>query len=174
MFATPPVEDIAIVREVPDFVVSYWNSNRGIDVILNEPDKRSHKSTEDILLQSAILSIGIEFDKIRNLYSKYRNLFIVDFSTFFGAYIEMSELMMDIVPEDCDIVTEVSVENECLYSYYEYDDKKIFFNLFFDEEENSPIAQANIQSNGNFNSVEGTIETVAFYLKNLLQNNPNV
>lgn len=82
--------------------------------------------------------------------------------------------MSTIVPEHCDIVTEVSVEDECLYNYYEFNDTKIFFNLFFDKDEESPVAQVNVRSNGKFLSVEGSIEEVAAYLKNALDNNLNV
>ena len=77
--------------------------------------------------------------------------------------------MMDaIVPEYCHRLTEVSVDEECLYNYYEFDNNKIFFNLFFDEDSVDPVAQINANSNGKFISIEGSIETAADKLKKAL------
>lgn len=174
MFATPALEEVAIVRDAPQSFINHHETENFMDVILNEPDKRPKKSTEEILLQSELISFIIEYDRINNLYGKYRNLFPVDFKTFYDAYREMSDVMNDILPEHCDAVTEVSVENECLYNYYEYNNQKIFFNLYFDEDGLSPVAQINFHVNKKFNSIEGSIKAVASYLKNALDNNTNV
>lgn len=168
MIAVPTLEEVAIVRPAPRNLGRYRDSERVLDVLLNKPHKRFYKSAEFVLLQSETLSFGLEFDKIKKIYNRYRSFFAVDFQTFFEAYCKMSSIMNSIVPSHCRIFTEVSTEDECLYNYYEFDDRKIFFNLFFEENEETPIAQINVTADGKFHSLEGSIETSAARLQIIL------
>lgn len=173
MITAPALEEIAIVKHVPDVFEGYRGNDCYFDLLLNEPKKRFHKSAEYVLFQSDMLSLGIEYDKIKKLYSKHQDLFPVDFRTFFGAYKKMSDIMAAVIPENCDRETEISEEDRCIYNYYGFDNTKIIFNLFFDDDAENPIAQINIRSNGKFLSLEGTIEKAASYLKNIIDKNSN-
>lgn len=168
MVADQVLDKVAIVRPAPmDFGI-YSESEGVLDVLLNEPHKQFNRSTEVVLFQSDLLSISLEHDKIRKIYNNHRNLFAVDYKTFFEAYYKMCGMMSSIVPQNCRVFTEVSAEEECLYNYYEFADRKIFFNLFFDENEDAPVAQINVTANGKFHSIEGSIEKAVGYLKKYL------
>lgn len=171
----PVIDNVTIVREVPETFRYYQESQNIFDLLLNEPSKRSHKPTDFILYQYDILSIGFEINKIGGLYIRYKKIFPVDFNTFLNSYLRMADAMDSIIPKHSEIVTDVSIEDECLYNYYEFDDKKIFFNLFFDEEgKESPVAVVNLNSKEGFRSFEGSIEKTFEYLKKSLETTSNV
>ena len=168
MITAPTLDEVTIVSPAPKNFDTCYDSERVLDVLMNEPHKRSYKSADLILLQSDILSFGLELDKIKKIYSKHRNLFTMDFQIFYAAYYKMSRIMSTIVPKHCRVFTEVSTEDECLSNYYEFDDRKIFFNLFFEENEKEPIALINVTSDGKFQSLEGSIENTVDRLRLIL------
>lgn len=168
MITAPTLDEVTIARPALWSYDRYYDSERVLDVLLNEPHKRSYRSAEHILFQSEMLAFGLELDKIKKIYSKHINLFAVDFQTFFDAYLKMSRIMSTIVPKYCRVFTEVSIEDECLYNYYEFEDRKIFFNLFFEENEKEPIALINVTADGEFHSLEGSIEKTVDCLRNIL------
>lgn len=174
MLTAPVVEEAAIVRVVPEGFRYHKESQSKYDLLLNEPHKRSHKSTQFVLFQNDLLNFGIELEKIKNLYNNHKRIFKVDFKTFSDAYVEMTEAMNSIIPSYCNVETELSEEDECLYNYYEFDDKKIIFNLFFDEDEKYTIALINLKSREKFLSIEGSIEKAVDCLKKNLENDINV
>ena len=168
MVCTAPLEEIAVVGRVPDTYRDFSELHYRNILLLNEPPRKSHRSAEQVLFQNDMLSIGIELNRLLKLYKKKKKVFAVNFKTFYDAYLRMSRMMDAIVPEYCHRLTEVSVDEECLYNYYEFDNNKIFFNLFFDEDSVDPVAQINANSNGKFISIEGSIETAADKLKKAL------
>lgn len=174
MVTAPVLEEVAIVRQAPESFRYYQESRATRYLLLNEPDKKSYKSADFVLFQSVLLSISVELDKIERLYNKYSELFDVDYKTFFDSYLRMCDAMNAIVPDGCKIITEVSAEEECLYNYYEFDDKKIFFNLFFEGDEKEPAVRINVRSNDKFLSIDGSIDNAADYLRNALKRNLNV
>lgn len=174
MLAAPALDEVAIFREVPDGFRYHHEYQSRYDLLLNEPHKRSHKSTQFVLFQNELLSLGIESERIKNLYNKHKSIFKVDFKTFSDAYFKMSEAMNAIMPDYCNVETAVSEEDECLYNYYEFNNKKIFFNLFFDDEEPDTIAVINLKSKEKFISIEGSIEKAVDYLKKNLETDTNV
>lgn len=174
MLTAPVVEEVAIVRVVPEGFRYRQESHNRYDLIFNEPHKRSHKSTQFIIYQNYLLNIGIEIEKIKNLYNSYKKILKVDFNTFSDAYVKMTETMNSIIPIDCTVETDVSEEDECLYNYYEFDDKKIIFNLFFDEDEKYTVALINLKTREKFLSIEGSIEKAVDCLRKNLENDTNV
>lgn len=167
MTAAQSIQEFVLTQDRPDYYIGNQDYYNGTYLLFNQPLKRSHKSSESILFQSKVLSLSIELDRIKAIYYKYRSFFPVDFTTFISAYNQMHNLMLGLIPFYAITVTGVSEEDECIYNYYEFDGKKIFFNLFFDEDE--PVATININYSGHFKSVEGPIEKAFGYLKKLLE-----
>lgn len=142
-------------------------SNESLVFLLNSSDKQ-HKSADYCLYCSDMFSALIQLNKLKKLYSENKDIFHINFDIFFRNFIEMSDSMQMILPESVKCVTEVSKVDETIFNYYEVEDKKIFFNLYFDEDETESTALVNIKSNTGFLSIEGTIEETVKYLKDFI------
>ena len=159
-----------VVYQIPQPIYSelgvcdWEESNESLLFLLNSPDKQ-YKSADYCLYCSDIFSALIQFNKLKKLYSENKDIFRVSFNNFFRNFIEMSDSMQMLLPESVKCVTEVSKSDGTIFNYYEFEDKKIFFNLYFDEDETDSTALVNIKSNSGFLSIEGTIEETVEYLK---------
>lgn len=169
MITLPPMDaarmQIAIVRPAAavERPLYFALSDRGLRtrMLLNKLDKREHKSAESVIFFNDMLTAGMEMEKVAELYVKLGNECEADINTFFEAYLRMTDEMKKVVPNGCVAVTDVSEEDGCLYNYYEFGDTKMFFNLFFDcEDEECVTAVANVNKGGKFHSIQGKIEEV--------------
>lgn len=177
MIATPQIDTEqaknVVVYQIPQPIYSelgvcdWEESDDSLSFLLNSLDKQ-HKSADYFLYCSDIFSVLIQFNKIRKLYLENKEIFHVSFNHFLRNFIEMSDSMQMLLPESAKCVTEVSKVDETIFNYYEFEDKKIFFNLYFDEEGSDSSALVNIKSDSGFLSIEGTIKETVEYLKDYI------
>lgn len=117
-----------------------------------------------------MLSLGVEYLKALDLFNKIQKFVEIDFDFFKKTFEDSSCGMAKILPQNCLKTTDVSIQDECLYSFYEFENTKIFFNLFF-EEANEVIFQLSINDNSGFSSIEGDFNQILDFLQNKLKTN---
>lgn len=166
MVIVAPTNDSFV--SVPDIEVPEIRES----VLYNVADKKCYKQADYVMFFSDMLASSIEYQKLKRLFAHHRDIMQVDFRTFFDSYKEMSAAMKPLVPYGCKCVTDVSCDDGSLYNYYEFDDKKIFFNILFDDEE-GVSALVSVSAADGFVSIDGTIEETADYLRNILSSGIN-
>ncbi len=146
-------------------VCDWEESEKSLSFLLNSLDKQP-KSADYFMYCSDMFSALIQFNKIKKIYSENKSIFHVNFNTFFRNFIEMSDSIQMLLPESTKCITGVSKVDQMIYNYYEFEDKQIFFNLYYDEDESGALV--NVKSDNGFFSIEGSIEDSIEKLQNYL------
>ncbi len=117
-------------------------------------NKNYQETMEAVQIQLALSDTTNAYNKVSEYTERYPNIFAgvskdAVLTSYMKAYNDIKEIVPDVIH------TDISLEDECLFIYFQKGNAKVFFNMFYDDDIEALI---NISAEQHKYTIEDTID----------------